>query len=68
MAAAEKQKTPAKGYSLRSESEALKNALEKLKIDKIHLVGWSHGEEVSLDFALNNPESMSTLTLIEPAA
>ena len=54
MAAAEKQQTPSKNYSLRSESEALKNTLYKLKIDKIHLVGWSHGGEVSLDFALNH--------------
>ncbi len=68
MAAAETQQTPTKSYSLRSESEALKNTLDKLKIDKIHLVGWSHGGEVSLDFALNNPECIATLTLIEPAA
>jgi pimeloyl-ACP methyl ester carboxylesterase len=68
MAAAEKQQTPPKDYSLRSESEALKSILNKLKIGKIHLVGWSHGGEVSLDFALNNPEYIETLTLIEPAA
>ncbi len=68
MAAAEKQQTPPKDYSLRSESAALKNTLDKLEIDKIHLVGWSHGGEVSLDFALDNPEFTETLTLIEPAA
>lgn len=68
MAAAEKKKTPEEGYSLRSESEALKNTLDRLDVQKVNLVGWSHGGEVSLDFALNNPERIATLTLIEPAA
>lgn len=68
MAAAEKNQTPGEGYSLRSESEALKNTLDKLNIEKTNLVGWSHGGEVSLDFALNYPERIKTLTLIEPAA
>jgi pimeloyl-ACP methyl ester carboxylesterase len=68
MTAAEKHQTPEPGYSLRSESEALKNALDKLAAQKINLVGWSHGGEVSLDFALNYPERIATLTLIEPAA
>lgn len=68
MAAAERNQTPAKGYSLRSESEALKNTLDKLNIQKVNLVGWSHGGEVSLDFALNNPDRINTMTLIEPAA
>jgi pimeloyl-ACP methyl ester carboxylesterase len=37
-------------------------------MQQVNLVGWSHGGEVSLDFALNNPERIATLTLIEPAA
>ncbi len=68
MSAAERKQTPPEGYILRSESEALKNTLDKLIIKKINLVGWSHGGEVSLDFALNHPERIATLTLIEPAA
>jgi pimeloyl-ACP methyl ester carboxylesterase len=68
MSAAEKKQTPPLGYSLRSESEALKNTLDKLQVKKINLVGWSHGGAVSLDFALNYPELIFTLTLIEPAA
>lgn len=68
MTAAEKHQTPEKGYSLRSESEALKNTLDKIAAKKINLVGWSHGGEVSLDFALNYPKRIATLTLIEPAA
>jgi pimeloyl-ACP methyl ester carboxylesterase len=68
MAAAEKNRQPDKGYSLRSESVALEKTLDNLRIRRIHLVGWSHGGEVSLDFALNNPGRIATLTLIEPAA
>jgi pimeloyl-ACP methyl ester carboxylesterase len=68
MAAAEKKQLPSPGYSLRNESEALKNTLDKLGLRRVNLVGWSHGGEVSLDFALNNPDCIKTLTLIEPAA
>jgi pimeloyl-ACP methyl ester carboxylesterase len=68
MTAAEKHQTPEKSYSLRSESEALKNTLDKLGTQKINLVGWSQGGEVTLDFALNYPERIASLTLIEPAA
>lgn len=67
MAAAEKNQTPGEGYSLRSESEALERTLDKLEAEKVNLVGWSHGGEVSLDFALNHPNRITTLTLIEPA-
>jgi pimeloyl-ACP methyl ester carboxylesterase len=67
MTAAEKNQIPEEGYSLRSESEALKRTLDKLEVEKVNLVGWSHGGEVSLDFALNYPSRINTLTLIEPA-
>ena len=68
MAAAEKNQLPPEGYSLRMESEALKNTLDKLGFEEVHLVGWSQGGEVSLDFALNYPGRIRSLTLIEPAA
>ena len=68
MAAAEKKRSPGAGYSLRKESEALENTLDKLGLGDVNLVGWSHGGEVSLDFALNKPDRIKTLTLIEPAA
>jgi pimeloyl-ACP methyl ester carboxylesterase len=68
MAAAEENRTPPKGYSIRMESDALKNTLDELNAKRINLVGWSHGGEVSLDFALNYPEMIRTLTLIEPAS
>ncbi len=68
MAAAEKNQTPEPGYSLRAESEALKNTLDELGVKKTNLVGWSQGGAVSLDFALNHPDRISRLILIEPAA
>jgi len=68
MAFAEASQKPPQSYSLRRESEALRGTLDALKLGKIHLVGWSHGGAVSLDLALNYPERIKTLTLIEPAA
>lgn len=57
-----------KGYGVRYESRALAEALEGLSLAPFHLVGWSFGAEVSLDYALNHPERIRTLTLIEPPA
>ena len=68
MTAAEKNQLPGAGYSLQSETVALRNTLSKLGIDEASLVGWSHGGEVALDFALNYPNMIRTLTLIEPYA
>jgi pimeloyl-ACP methyl ester carboxylesterase len=68
MAAAERKEAPPLGYSLRTETEALRATVDALVLGKIHLVGWSHGGAVSLDFALNEPARIQTLTLIEPAA
>ncbi len=68
MEAAEKKQSLSKDYSLRSESKALKEIIDHLGLEKINLVGWSHGGAVSLDFALENHNQLQTLTLIEPAA
>lgn len=57
-----------KDYGVRYESRALAEALEGLSLAPFHLVGWSFGAEVSLDYALNHPERIRTLTLIEPPA
>ena len=56
-------------YSLRMESEALSNALEALDLTTpFDVVAWSYGAAISLDYALNHPERIRTLTLIEPPA
>jgi pimeloyl-ACP methyl ester carboxylesterase len=57
------------GYSVRMESRALAAALDGLGWSApIDLVAWSFGALVSLDFALENPGRIRTLTLIEPPA
>jgi pimeloyl-ACP methyl ester carboxylesterase len=57
------------GYSVRTESQALAAALEDLGWTRpLDLVAWSFGAAVTLDFALNHPERVRTLTLIEPPA
>ena len=68
MAAAERGRGPGEGYSLRTETEALARTIDGLGADRVHLVGWSHGGGVALDYALEHPDRLASLTLIEPAA
>jgi pimeloyl-ACP methyl ester carboxylesterase len=57
------------GYSARSESAALARALDELAWhEPVDLVGWSYGALVMLDFALDRPDRVRTLTMIEPPA
>jgi pimeloyl-ACP methyl ester carboxylesterase len=57
------------GYSVRMESRALAAALDHLDwTGAVDLVAWSYGAVITLDFALNHPERVRTLTLIEPPA
>lgn len=57
------------GYSIRTESRALAAALDSLGWQMpLDLVAWSYGAAVTLDFALNHPDRVRTLTLIEPPA
>lgn len=55
-------------YSLSYESQALNKSLEELKIVEADFVAWSYGAAITLDFALNHPEKIRSLTLIEPPA
>lgn len=55
-------------YSVDYETEALKNTLDNLNIEKADFAAWSYGAEVTLNFAINNPDRVRTLTLIEPPA
>jgi pimeloyl-ACP methyl ester carboxylesterase len=63
----EKQPLP-EGYSVDMETEALVRALENNGIESADFVAWSFGALVTLNFALNNPERVNSLTLIEPPA
>lgn len=57
------------GYSASMESAALGAALDGLGWhDALDLVAWSYGALITLDFALNHPERVRSLTLIEPPA
>lgn len=56
-------------YSVKTESGALAATLDSLGFNSaVDLVAWSFGALISLDFALNHPEKIRTLTLIEPPA
>lgn len=57
------------GYSVGMESRALRNTLEALQLSgPADIAAWSYGAEIALDLALNAPELVRTLTLIEPPA
>jgi pimeloyl-ACP methyl ester carboxylesterase len=57
------------GYSVSAESRAMGAALDELGLtEPLDLVGWSSGGMVTLAFALDHPERVRTLTLIEPPA
>jgi pimeloyl-ACP methyl ester carboxylesterase len=56
-------------YSVSVESNALAGTLDELNIaTKADFIGWSYGGLVLLDYALNHPDKIRTLTLIEPPA
>jgi pimeloyl-ACP methyl ester carboxylesterase len=56
-------------YSFKTESGALKATLdEAIPSGPVDLAAWSFGAAVALTFALDNPDRVRTLTLIEPPA
>ncbi len=56
-------------YSFKMESQALKAALdEALPSGPVDIAAWSFGAAVALSFALDDPDKVRTLTLIEPPA
>jgi pimeloyl-ACP methyl ester carboxylesterase len=56
-------------YSVKMESGALAATVTELGAGRaVDVVAWSHGALVTLDFALDHPELVRTLTLIEPPA
>jgi len=56
-------------YSVFTESEALEATLDSIQFTMpVDVVGWSFGAFTSLQFALDHPDRIRTLTLIEPPA
>jgi len=57
------------GYSVKTESSALAATLDSLGYKMpVDVVAWSFGAFTSLDYALDHPDRIRTLTLIEPPA
>ena len=56
------------GYTAEVEREALRMTLDELELDRSHFAGWSGGGKALLEFAMEYPERVRTLTLVEPAA
>jgi pimeloyl-ACP methyl ester carboxylesterase len=55
-------------YDADVERESFELTLEAAGVSEMHLVGWSNGGRMALDFALAFTERIRTLTLIEPPA
>lgn len=55
-------------YGVRAEVDGLLATVDDLELDRFDLAGWSLGGLVSLAFAMDYPERVRTLTLVEPAA
>jgi len=57
------------GYAVKVESNALEATLDSLKLDNpLDIIAWSYGALVTLDYALDRPERIRSLVLIEPPA
>jgi len=58
---------PPADYSLQLEVDALERVADAEGLDTFHLVGFSGGGAVSLDFAAQHPEQLRSLAIYEPA-
>ena len=66
---AHKKGTLPAGYSIDSESAAVARTLDALGISgPVHVIGEAFGAMVALDFALDHPQRVRTLTMFEPPA
>jgi pimeloyl-ACP methyl ester carboxylesterase len=63
---ADEGRTLPKNYSVKTESEAVKATLDSLGITKpVVLIGHSYGGVIAFDFAINHPERIQSLVLVE---
>ncbi len=54
-------------YSTPKQAQRLVSLLDKLSIDKVHIIGNSMGGAIAAQFAKNYPEKTITLAMIDPA-
>ncbi len=56
-------------YSVKTETQALASTLDELRLNAaVDIAAWSYGALVTLDYALDNPGLVRSLTLIETPA
>lgn len=53
-------------YSAEHEVKALGKTLDDLAIEEADFAGWSYGAQITLSFAIHNPDRVRSLTLVEP--
>lgn len=58
---------PPADYSVQLEVDALERAVNAASLDTFHLVGYSGGGAVCLDFAAHHPDRLRSLAIYEPA-
>jgi pimeloyl-ACP methyl ester carboxylesterase len=63
-----KSSCPETGYSRAIRVKDLKKLVDALKLDKFHLVGLSMGGATALGYAIDFPDSLKSLTLVDTAA
>ena len=51
---------------LRDFSDDLRSLVETLELGRVHLVGWSAGGTVAMQYAIDNPGGVASLTLVDP--
>ena len=56
------------GYTAAVERESLRLTLDALDLERPHLAGWSGGGLALIEFAMEYPQRIRSLTLVEPAA
>ncbi len=59
---------PDSGYSLDDRVGDLQRLIERLELGRVHLVGLSMGGATALAFAIDHPEALRSLTLVDTSA
>ena len=54
-----------KDYNIHAEMDHIVQFIQTLKLNKVHLVGHSHGAGIALFIAVEHPEVVQTLTIID---